>query len=107
MLVVPLHAFADVRNVGKDGLLVSFPENLGRRNLVVSPAIASKIGVLAPQEGEEAGEQQGVGQVNGAGCVPDTGPSKQVAGILGLDLGGCCLRIAFLAVFAGQDTSLG
>lgn len=101
VLVVPLHALANVGNVCKDGLLVSFPHDLRRRNLVALAAIAGQVGVLAPKEGEEAREKQGVGELDGAGGAPDTGTGDEIAGILGVDFFGGRLLLALL----GNETS--
>lgn len=104
MLVETLHALADIGNVGENGLLVSFPENLGRGDLVVPSSIAGKVWVLRPEKRKEAGEKEGVGEVDGAGSVPDPSTSDKVTGILGLDLLHSLLSILRLA---GNNTSLG
>ena len=104
VLIVTLHAFADIGDVGENGLLVSFAENLGRRNLVAASSIAGKVGVLASEKGEESGEEKGVGEIDSAGGVPDTSSGDQIPSVLGVeDLNGL---LGVLSV-ARDDTSLG
>lgn len=94
VLVLSLHALADVRDVGEDGLFVTLSKDLWRRDLVVPAAVTSKVGMLVSEQGEEASEQQGVGEVDSAGRVPDTGTGDEVTGVLGLDLLGNLVVVA-------------
>lgn len=54
VLVGPLHPLANLGNVGKDGLLVTFAQALRWWDLVTPRAAASVIRVLLGQQGEEA-----------------------------------------------------
>lgn len=53
MLVGPLHALANLGEVGENGLLVAFTHTLRWRNLVALGNASGVFGVLLGQEGEE------------------------------------------------------
>ena len=54
MLIGSLHPLADLGNVGKDGLLVTFTQALRRWNLVTPGTTGSMVGVLLCEEGKES-----------------------------------------------------
>lgn len=54
VLVRPLHPLTDVRNVGEDGLLVSFTEALWRWDLVALAAARGKVRMRVVQHDEES-----------------------------------------------------
>lgn len=54
VLLGPLHALADLGDVGKDGLLVSLAHALRRWDLVALLSSGSMLGVLLGEEVEEA-----------------------------------------------------
>lgn len=65
-----LHALADIGNVGENGTTVTFTQTLGRGNLVGLGAGGQKVGVVALDEGEEAGDEERVGDgLNGVNAT--------------------------------------
>lgn len=82
MLLRPLHALANVRNVGEDGLPVSFAHALRRGDLVALGAAEGVVRVLLGELVEEALEQQTVADVLGLVVGPDAGALVHVARVL-------------------------
>lgn len=74
-----LHALADIGNVGENGTTVTFTKALGRGNLVGLGAAGQKVGVVALDEGEEAGDEERVGDGLCGVVSPDTGAGLKVA----------------------------
>lgn len=74
-----LHALADIGNVGENGTTVTFTQTLGRGNLVGLGAGGQKVGVVALDEGEEAGDEERVGDGLSSVVRPDTGAGLEVA----------------------------
>jgi len=54
MFIRPLHATANLVEIGKDGLLVAFTETLRGRNLVVLASGTGQIRMVGMQHGEES-----------------------------------------------------
>lgn len=83
VLVGTLHLFADVGNIGEDGLLVAFTHTLGWRNLVgAGAAVASEVGVLALEESKEPAEKERICQVGGRLVGPNSGSLINISRIL-------------------------
>lgn len=87
VLLGTLHTFADVGNVGKDGLPVAFTHALGRGDLVGFRAAEGVVGVLLGKLAEEALEKEVVGDGLGLVVGPDTGALVHVAVLVVLRLG--------------------
>jgi hypothetical protein len=112
VVVGTLHALADIGNVGENGTTVTLTETLGRRNLVGLGAAGQEIGVVALDEGEEARDEERVG--DGLCCVvlPDTGAGLTVTlrNFFGLFLSGilCDTGLGELSLeVIGVDLGLG
>lgn len=84
MIIGPLHALADIGNVGENRTTVTFTQTLGRRDLIRLGTAGQQIGVVALNEGEESGHKQRVGDGLRGVVSPDTGSSFVVT--LGDDL---------------------
>jgi hypothetical protein len=102
VLVGTLHPLANFGDVGEDGLLVSFTETLGRRNLVALDAVAGEIGVLRVQKSEESVQEH---VVLDGGCVlvrPDASALHHVT-LLDLVLfGSRCLFLGGVTTSSGE-----
>jgi hypothetical protein len=131
VLIGSLHAATDFGNVCENGLLVSFAQALGRRDLVRLAAARGKIGVVVVELGEEAGEQQGVLDGCGVAVLPDAGALFEIAllaggllhdglvvvgggflvgagfGELGLEVVGLCLLGLLLLLLEGRGVEFG
>lgn len=84
MIIGPLHALADIGNVGENRTTVTFTQTLGRRDLIRLGTAGQQIGVVALNEGEESGHKQRVRDGLRGVVSPDTGSSFVVS--LGDDL---------------------
>lgn len=74
-----LHALANIGNVGENGTTVTFTQTLRRGDLVGLGAAGQEIGVVALDEGEEAGDEERVGDGLCGVVCPDTGAGLEVA----------------------------
>lgn len=102
VLLGTLHALADIGNVGKDGLLVTFTETLGRRDLVASGAAGCVVGVLLRQKAEETAQQQVVADGLCSVVLPDTSALVHVARLLLLLGLGLTLAILLIDLEGGN-----
>lgn len=79
MVVGPLHTLADISNVGEDSTSVTLTQTLRWGNLVRLGTARQQIGVVALDEGEESGDEQGVGDSLGGVVGPDACAGFEVA----------------------------
>lgn len=112
VLIGTLHALADLGNVGEDGLLVTFTQTLGRRDLVALHSTATKVGVAIRKHGEETAEQALVVDRLCLVVCPDAGTLNEVAllqtalGLRGLLLGGVVCQDLLLVTARGCELGL-
>lgn len=127
VVVGPLHALADIGDVGENGTTVTFTETLGRGDLVGLGAAGQQVGVVALDEGEESGDEERIGDglrgvvgpdartglvvafgdfllllLAGAGSGGDTGLSQLGLEVVGVDL----LGLGLLLLLQGGDVEL-
>lgn len=79
MVIGPLHALADIGNVGKDSTSVTLTQTLRRGNLVALRPAGQEIGMVALDEGEESRNEQRVGDRLGSVVGPDARAGLEVA----------------------------
>lgn len=79
MVVGPLHTLADISNVGEDSTSVTLTQTLRWGNLVRLGTARQQIGVVALDEGEESGDEQGVRDSLGGVVGPDACAGFEVA----------------------------
>lgn len=94
VLVGTLDALADIGDVGENGTTVTLTETLGRGDLVGLGAAREQVGVVALDEGEEARDEERVGNGLRVVVLPDTGAG------LGVTLGHGLLSL-FLTLLCG------
>lgn len=99
MLIGTLHTGADLGNVGKHGTTVTFTQTLRWRNLIGLGAAGEQVGVVALDESEETGDEEGVWDDLGGVVCPDTSSS------FGITLGKGLLGLLLVALLI--DTGLG
>jgi hypothetical protein len=79
VVVGPLHALADISDVGKDSTSVTLTQTLRWGDLVRLGTARQQIGVVALNEGEESGDEQRVGDGLGGVVGPDACAGFEVA----------------------------
>jgi len=88
VLIGSLHALADLRDVGEDGLLVTFTKTLWWRDLVASGTARCVVWVLLGEKGEESVEEKVVDNWLSIIVCPDTNSILHVILIEYLGLSG-------------------
>ena len=83
VLVVAVHALADLGDVGEDGFLVALAETLGRWDFVGARATGEDVWVVLIELVVEAREEELVGDGRGGGVRPDARAGFGVAGLGG------------------------
>jgi hypothetical protein len=102
VLICTLHTLTDLRDVGKDSLLVSFAKTLRRRDLVALSARRHEVGMLRVEQGEETVEQHVIRHSRRVLVLPNAGSLDHIALNLLLSRGLGVIALLFVSNFSGE-----